>query len=359
MSGIVRQLAHEVSFNGTVLANVLSYSWSLGYDLAVGEAVVRLPIVSTAGTYYDDVTISVNGVPRWSGVLVEWNYALYPRAVTMVCRGRLQFAQQYRLEGEVDPDEGLALADLLGAFSGTDEQIVQAVLDRAGVSTNGGSIGGTGTVLGTVAPEEFTWREGESALDYIHRIDTISLGYRTFETAGGQIFRSQISSRPSGSPDLTFTEGVDISDGSSARTVREAHNAARVGGYAVGDFADPRVWYEVSSNPFQSESNPRVFNMTNPMIERKSEASAGQGISCEAMANYWLGELNREVVHVTMTTPRTDLIGPGQVHLVQGPGGAADRLGTGEKLWVQRNNGNLDQSGAFSQTMQYIGGGAD
>ncbi len=81
-------------------------------------------------------------------------------------------------------------------------------------------------------------------------------------------------------------------------------------------------------------------------------------MSCERMAEYWLGELNREVVKVTMTTPRSDVIGPGQIHLVQGPGGSADRLGVGERLWVQTCTGEMTNSGQFSQTVSYIGGGA-
>jgi hypothetical protein len=240
----------------------------------------------------------------------------------------------------------LLLDDLAGGPA-TDEDIVDAVLTLVGVDLLGGTIGGTGTLMGTVAPGEFTWNENETALEYIQRIDSISLGYRTFESAAGQIYRTQISSRPSGSPDFTFTEGVDIREGHSGRTVQEAYNAARVGGYAVGDF------------PFQGGANPdRVFSFTSSMIERRAEISGGDGISCEAVALYWLGELNREVVRLTMVTPRADLIGPGQVHLVQAAGGAAGRLGIGEKLWVQRVDVELAASGQFSQSITYIGGGA-
>lgn len=358
MSGTVRDLDPHVVFNGTTLTNVLSFRWSLGYDLSVGEATIVLPTVSGAGTYYDDVSIVVDGSTRWAGELYQWDYALHPRAVTMSCKGRLERARQFKLPQAFTREEkGLQLADLAGGPS-SDQDIVQAVLDYAGVNTNGGNIGGTGTVLGTIAPDQFVWQTSDSALAYIQRIDAISLGYRTFETAGGQIFRSQISSRPTGSTDLTFTEGDDIREGSSSRTVQEACNAARIGGYAVGDFADPRVWCQVESNPFQSSSDPRVFSWDNSMIERRSEASDGEGISCEAVANFFLGELNREVVKVTMRTPRSDVVGPGQIHLVRGPGGAPDRLGVGERLWVQRVDGELDQSGAFRQNITYIGGGA-
>ena len=80
-------------------------------------------------------------------------------------------------------------------------------------------------------------------------------------------------------------------------------------------------------------------------------------MSCERMAEYWLGELNRELVKVTMTTPRSDLIGPAQIHLVRSGSGQPDRLGVGEVLWVQGCSGRLDNSGAFSQSITYVGGG--
>lgn len=357
MAGVVRNLNPQVNFNGTTLNNVVSFRWSLGYDLATGEAEIVLPAVSDAGTYYDDVTIIVDGAVRWSGLLYQWDYRLYPRAVSMICKGRLARADDFRLpQNSSVQDKGLALTDLTGGPA-SDQDIVSAVLSYIGLDTNGGSIGGTGRTLGTIAPEEYVWAYSDSALSYIHKIDAVSLGYRTFESVGGQIYRVQISGRPEGSPEFTFTEGEDIAEGSTNRTVTEAYNAVRIGGYAVGDYADPRVWYVVESNPFQSASNPRVFSQDNSMIERRAESSPGEGISCEALANYWISELNREIVKVTMRTPRADVIGPGQIHLVQGAGGAADRLGVGELLWVQRCDGELTQSGAFSQTMTYVGGG--
>jgi hypothetical protein len=358
VAGIVRDLDISVQFNGSTLSQVLSFHWALGYDMQVGEATVVLPVKSTAGTYYDDVVIFVEGSPRWAGMLVQWDYALFPRAVTMQCKGKLARAQQYKLPEEVvsAEDKGMLLETLMAGATATDDAIVSQVLAVAQVGTNGGSINGTGRVLGTIAPEEYIWRATESALDYIQKIDAVSAGYRTFESTGGQVYRSQISSRPSGSIDMTFTEGEDISEGSSNRTVQEAYSAVRIGGYSVGDYFEPRVWFQAEGNDFQ-EPEARVYSWDNSMIERRAESSTGEGMSCEAMAEYWLGELNREVVKVTMTTPRTDEIGPGQIHLVQGPGGAADRLGVGEPLWVQRVEGTLTSNGAFSQSVSYIGGG--
>ena len=365
----VRTLQHSVTFNGSTLDNVLSFRYALGYDEPVGSAQITLggwtsPGVllqtSSLGTYFDDVSISVDNIVRWSGIFLQWDYSLFPRQVTMQCKGRLEYANRFKLPIEAVrvEDKGLLLEDLTGSSSATDQAIVQAVLDYIGLSRGTVTpLGGSGRNYGTIANQEFVWAVNESALSYIQKIDGVSAGYRTFETANGVIFRTEISSRPSGSPDLTFTEGVDIKEASSSRSVQNAYNGVRIEGYSVGDYLDPRVWLEIDGNPFMDTSNPQIYSYGNPMIERRAESSTGEGMSCERMAEFWLGELNREIVTVQMTTPRSDLIGPAQIHLIQGPGGQAYRIGVGEPLWVQRVEGTLDQSGAFSQTMQYIGGG--
>lgn len=369
MAATVRTLTHAVNLNGTTLDNVMSFRYSLGYDEMVGSANVVLAgwsvpgqIISLddlPGTYFDDVTIVVDGTPRWSGVLLQWDLSLYPRTITMQCKGRLEFANRFKLDIEAvrKEDKGLLLEDFLGGAAATDENIVNAVLAYIGLSTNGGSIQGTGRNYGTIANQEFVWAVNETALGYIQKIDGISAGYRTFESAGGTIFRSLITSRPTAPAEMTFTEGVDIREASGSRSVQGAYNGVRIGGYSVGDFKDPRVWLEIVGNPFMDASNPRIYSYDNSMIERRAESSPGEGMSCQRMAEFWLGELNREIVNVQMTTPRSDVIGPGQIHLVQGPGGQAYRIGVGEKLWVQKVEGTLDSSGAFSQTMTYIGGG--
>jgi hypothetical protein len=287
--------------------------------------------------------------------LLDRGASLYPRGAAIVAAEPLYLAQQYSLPDELV--DGLTLDDLTGGPA-TDEDIVSAALTYGGLGAYMGSIGGTGTVMGSVAREEYVWKQSETLLTYIGRIDAISLGYKTFWN-GSDIVRQQISSRPSGSPDYTFTEGVDISDGNTTRTIREAYNAVRVSGYAVGDYADPRVFYIAESNDFQGGGNPdRVFPYSNPMIERRADSSPGLGMSCESMCNYFLGELNREVVKVSMRTPRDEQFLPAQVHLVQAAGGLADRLNVAEKLWVLRVDGSYAESGAVSQLVSYVGGGA-
>ena len=338
MAVTVRQTTVNVTVGGSSIDYILSLRWSTGFDLQVGEASITCA-TNPSGGYYDEVVISVNGIDRWRGVLVQRDFTLYPSQVTLVCRDPLYAAQAY-----VPPDEledGLLLDDITGGPD-TDQNIVAAVLSRAGVSNVGG-IGGTSTIMGTIAPEEFTWRRSESSLSYISRIDAISLGYRTYFN-GNFVVRTPISVT-AGSSGGTFTEGVDISRASATRTILERYTAVRVGGYDVGDFEDPRVWYEPGSG------DTRVFNFESKMIEQKY-SGVGDGISTEDVAAYWINELDRELVRVQMTTPRDDLILPGRLYTIQ----AANRLGTTNELWSQRVDGEVTQDGAVSQSIQFIGG---
>lgn len=344
MAGVVRTTTLEATIGGSSVDNAFSARVSLGYDMSYGTASVDIAGEWPGGNFGDQVDIFVLGEHWFSGVLIEVGYAFYPRVTTAQARGRMSVLEQFRPPGEIDRTDGLPLDDLTGGPA-SDEDIVAAALSLANLTTNGGNIAGTGIVMGTIAPNEFSWRSNENALQYIQRIDQISLGYRTFESTGGSIFRSQVSTLPDTGSDFTFTEGVDIVTASNSRSVQEAYDTVRVSGYAVGDFLDPRI--------FVAGGGDRLFEFNSPMIERRAESSSGQGVSCEALANYWLNELDRVLVKLSMTTPRNDNIGPGQVHNIQ----ASSRLGQSGNLWVQRVDKDYASDGRISQTMTYVGAG--
>lgn len=350
MPAVLRESAASAVLDGQGISNLLSARWSIGHDLQVSEAELTVATRPGFAGYYQYCTLTVQGTARWSGLLTHFDYSLYPRSVRLVLRDPLFRAQQYMLPGALT--EGMHLADLTGGPA-TDQAIVTAVLSQVGIASYIGGIGGTGRTLGTIAPEEFTWKPNETALSYIQRIDAVSLGYRTYWD-GGSIVRLQLSSVPSGSPSHTFTEGEDIADGTGGRTVFDSYNAVRVGGYAVGDFLDPRIWY--ATGGYQSGVT-RVFNFDSPMIERRAEASPGSGLSCEAVANYWLDELDREIVRVQMRTPLNGLYLPTQVHRVEGTSSRLGVTGGSALFWVQRVDGEWAPSGAFSQTLTYLGEG--
>jgi hypothetical protein len=369
VTAIVRTPYQQVTFAGNVLTNVLSVSATFGFDQRVPEARVTVPVRPGTGGHLDSLVIAAGasiGTSRtiFSGRSIEFDYRLWPRSVTIVGRGELYKALTYVNEQDPngDGDVGLFLEDFVGASSATDQDIVAAVLTQAGVSFSGGNIGGTGQLLGTQAPDVFLWRVGQSALDYIDAIDKISAVadppgfYRTFETVGGVIHRSLIGGRPRGTADATYTEGTDISSGGSSRSVLDLYNFVRVTGYDYGDGSGASTFTLEGSNDFQPITEPHVLRFGSQMIERETMAEAGDGMSCEEVAIALSADVNREVVRIQgLDTPKDDHIGPGATVLVQAAGGLPDRLGIGEKMWVQSIT--IVPFPSYHQTYTCLGGG--
>lgn len=375
--GFTRHTFLEVAINGTVLTNVLSAHVSLGFDLAVAEATVILAAEPSTSSYNDTVTIAMgagsNNVNRFTGLLKQYDRGLYPRMVTLTCRGPLSRAAEYKPFGQPDAQAyqiagvaGLTLTELMGSTTATDQNVVFAALQRAGVTDGDGSdvnqglIGGTGTDLGSLPPDATIWGVDTTALDFIHNIDSASLGYRVFESIGGTIYRAQIRGWPGNNvQDFAFTESHDIFSGRSTRTILELKNCARVDGYNYGVGAGIITFILPGSNGIQGSSadNPQEVRFSTNLAGRINAADTGPGFSCEDIATYLLDEWNRELVRLTLTTPRDDVIGPGQTHLITTDSNLPDRLGIAEKAWVQRVDIEVNEAGEFSQTIQYIGGG--
>ncbi|GAC1397729.1 MAG: hypothetical protein NVSMB60_08080 [Mycobacterium sp.] len=384
----------SATLNGINVPNVLNARCSFGYDMMVSEAVVFVP-VSPGFQLYDQNMIltmgagTVNAV-RFNGLFRRYDYSLYPRMLGLACFGNLVRAQQYENNDEgAGSYGGLDINDLttVGTNS-TDQNLVGAVLARVPRLTYvAGNLGGTGTMLGTqltsIHASPFLWRngrnpsikidvggKGEGALDYIQRIDAISAVYtsatapagfyRTYEQIGGTIRRSLLGSRPRGVVDYTFTEGVDIWQGSSNRAYPIA-NRVYVQGFDYGKPTGPSSNLNSpvlqSNNPFMPQSEKHTYTFSSPLIEKGLFSEAGLGMDCETVASAILLDVNRETVRCDFTTTRDDLIGPGSTVLVQGPGGAPDRLGIGENMWVTHVDVTVDTDGSFSQRLTCIGGG--
>lgn len=343
--------------------------------------------------YDDNVVVTMgagtNNVARFNGLFRRFDYTLSPRLVGLVCFGHLVRAQRYENndEGSGSPG-GLDLVDLLGASSGTDEDLVQAVLDRVpNLSYTSGNIGGTGITFGSqvtvLSPSPFLWRnganpsikvdvggKGETALEYIQRIDAVSAVYtnstspagfyRLYEQVGGTIRRALLGSRPRATADFTFTEGVDIEQGSSSREYPIA-NRVYVQGFDYGRGGGPvsNLFSSTiqSSNPFMSSGEKHTYTFSSPLIERGLEADAGAGISCERIANALMLDVNRETVRLSFRTPLDYVMGPGSTILVQAAGGVPDRFGIGEGLWIVHNDISVAEDGRFGQNPQCLGGG--
>ncbi len=345
----------EVEIGGEVLADdeVLSIHVEYGWDKATSEAQIVLRSKLATGTYHSDVQIAVNGILRFTGILTNFDYANWPRSVGIQAKSRLVLAEDYlNQDGDTEPDEGqpgLALDVLLGVDTGgTLQQIVIAVLDICGVDTsNAGNWADPPHVYGLVAPEEFTWRMGESGLAFLHRLFEASAGYRLFSSGDGELWLAQIVGRPSNVWDIWLQQGVDILDGGKvSRGIDKSANGVRVRGYDDGE--DPVDVLVIDANLPWSPDVAIVHQVSSPMIEDAAFAA-------ELITTYWLPEVEREVSTATVSTWRDDPFGPTQTFLID----ALDRLGMGEPGWVLSNTLEVDEHGQLTQSVNLVAGGAD
>lgn len=296
----------------------------------------------------DDLTISMgngtNNVLRFTGALFQADHLNSGPTVELVARGPLYAVQKYR-----NPyPNGLTLLDLTGGPA-TDEAIARAVLDVVGVTYTSGNIDGTGITRGELAAVAYVWKHGETALDYLQRLSKASLGYRMIETIGGDIYRVQIYNRPGSTPDFTFTEGVDIFEGAhTQRTTFGRYLAWSVTGFDYGDGLGP-VSYSNPADPGSLE----VYTFSSEMIEKSLQADPGSGVSAEEVEAYIEAESDHEIVKLgSLSTPRDDLFGPGQTHLIN-----SALVGvTGEDLRLMGVTVEVEGDW-FTQTMEYLGGG--
>jgi hypothetical protein len=296
----------------------------------------------------DDLTITLGGGPNNvtrfpAGSVWQGDYLNSGPNFELVGRGPLYAVQKYRNNRA----KGLTLTDLTGGPA-TDEAIAQAVLDVVGVSYSGGNIGGTGIVRGALAPDGYTWRRGERALDYLQRLSKASLGYKMIES-NGDIFRTQVMGGiPTGAADFTFTEGVDIFEG--AHTQRETFNrftSWEVTGFDFGDGFGPVRF----ANPDPVPDGEENYAFSSEMIERALDSDPGGGISCETVEAFVEAETDHELTHISgLTTPRDDLFGPGQIIIVN-----SALLGvTGQKLWLIGVTAETDEDW-FIHTLELVG----
>jgi hypothetical protein len=89
-----------------------------------------------------------------------------------------------------------------------------------------------------------------------------------------------------------------------------------------------------------------------PLIEKSAVADTGDGVACEAVAQFLLAEYNCVLDTLEFSTPRDDALGPGQtIHLYSPRLGITD---ADQHYWLQRLEVTLDERGAFTQRLTCV-----
>ena len=381
----VRTTTLEVRFTAPGGSPVLddrafSVSCSFGFDQRYAEATVR----RTGGgsldiSYWDAVEIRMGATPgagaavRFAGYVVPVDNALFPIEGVVTCKGRLYRAEWVR-------NQTAGGTNLPGATGATDQAMVQQVLNYCQVPFTAANVSGTGETLGAgyvnwddpLTPGPFTWGEGESGLALIQRLDEVSVPddysgrYRTFESLGGDVYRIKLATTPTATPDFSFTEGVDVLEAKITRDPTGAANRVVVTGAPLSlpniptvvgaqtyTASSPTAPYLPPGLPNGPEGYPSVaMPFASPLLEKSTIAAAGTGLSCEQVARFLLGEYNCVVDTLEFSTPRDDLLGPGQTIHLDSPRLAI--TDPAQHYWLQRLEITLDERGALTQRLTCI-----
>lgn len=368
MTTTIRTPSIVVTLDGDALTDVLSARVQLGFNLRVAEAQVTLRSLPAGILPWQEVVIKMDAdvspatTVRFTGFFLNAEQQLYPHEVTLNCKGRLSRAEILEAEVNVDMSSYAAyVASLDDSYGHHDDTMAATVLQICGGVAqfavvpeewvSDATFGGTGEMLGVTSKGRgFEWREGETGLSFIERLDSVCLGYRTYDTASGTIKRAQITTIPAASSTATFTEAVDIYRATENKSIIEARNRIIVSGFPGWDGKTEISYTAETENPFLLDSVGDPWYMTmklsSAMIEKENAADAGDGLSCEEVANWLLDERNAWVEKVVLTTPLDTAINPGDTITVVAP----TRLGIdSRKFWVQEVDVSVDRRGAFSQ----------
>lgn len=396
---VTRQTVLEVRIDGVLDTAAVSATCSFGFDQRYAEATVtRTGGATLTISYWSAVEIRMGTTPglgatvRFAGYVVPIDNDLYPIANVLHCKGRLYRAAWVRnqqLHGTDYAPPGTPVGSFL-----SDQAIVQDVLTKCGVPYTSALIGGTGKTLGRawaelfatdpLTPSPFVWAEDQAGLDFIESLDAASVPdasgsgrYRTIESLDGTIHRIAVATVPAATADFTFTEGVDVFDARISRDPTGAANRVMVdgmangaGGVVAGDpgvfrhtVASPTAPYLPSGLPNGPDGYPEVTaSFTSPVLEKSAIADLStvpggpsvlmDVLSCEAVANHLLAEYNCVLDTLEFSTPRDDLLGPGQtIHLTSSRLGLTDAA---RHYWLQRLEITMDERGAFTQRLVCI-----
>ena len=376
----------DVQMAGSGLnTNLLGATITLSFDQGVSSATLEYAFDPGTPPYNSQVVLTggtgINDIVRFTGRLKRKRYNLWPPSYSLICRGMLSLADEWKQpNGDTDlagsPDYGiggLSLPGLLSAPAGnldyqnwptppTDQNIIIAALNQVpGLSAlfDTADIGGTGYFFPWL--DQMLWKARTSALAYIQQLDQTCLGYRLYELGSGRIIRTQIYGYPNNVSDpptadhQDFTEGVDIWDLTADRGIENLINGALVHGYNWGGDAGALLtrYLNQESNDFQPSTEPHLAEFSHPLI---GQATTGPGpfLSAQEVAEWQTTEGNKEAVTSQLVTFRDTPIMPGRTITINSPNG-----GISQPMWVRavhltwRTNPVL-----FQQQFDVTGGGA-
>ncbi len=347
-------------------STIIEVHGSHGWSLRTSEATVQLLSIPSWCALGSTIRIECGPLlaqrwPRFCGFIVDYDRSHYPEEIGLVCRGPLHLA-------EITANHLEDGTDLSNSGSGrTIEWIEGTILDACGLSEADLAAKGWtrylepsgGTLYGTIADDKWIWQKDEFGLDRLHAIYRVLLGRRLYEMMGGHIKAATITTIPTAVPVFTLTEGVDIAPGAKCQELTgEVRNRIEVTGYDPGGGVGPAYYAADGYNPYLAKVG--VDYLTEPvssdLIERETTVEAGEGVSCQEVAEWQLGERNRLPVKLTIPTPRGDWFDSDTVIAVEGNEHLHYSSAVDGNCWIQRVDWGFGRTGKWGQVLTAIGG---
>lgn len=337
---LARRPRFLVYANGELLPYCLDITVTRGLDQDVASCDITYPDPLPAWIpKWARVTVALGDerfCERFVGYLMTFTKGLWPGTITLHCEDVLALAKWTFTPEEMD----------LGGD--TDIQAIKRILGPPAAENLGGvgfslasmQIAGTGETLGDVDDAQLFWEEGQTALEKIQDLDSISLGHRTYATVAGTIVRRLIPTTPNAQNVLhAFKEGVDILEGSMSSETIDPKNEITVAGFGDTSTAGPD-----DDNPFDYRKNTYWLRF----LQLKKNIS-GYFVGPLTVAQYILSQLNKDILKVTFSTHLDMLFENAEVISIQSP-----TLEVNQKLWVQSVQTMLDSVGQFTQTITCV-----
>jgi hypothetical protein len=341
----VRRPVMQVYIDGLQLIHVLGVTTARGLAQELATCDITVPYPCPAFVkHFSHVQVLIGVEPsflnaphtglveRFVGYVINPGQQLWPGQLVIHCEDTLALAKYSYTAEEMD-------------LSGDDDSTaVRRILQGCGYPDSLLDIGaGTGKALGDVDEANLRWELGQTGLEKIQEIDSVSLGWRTWATVGGRIQRTKISTNPNTQTQLWwFNEGVDVLEGSASSEIKDAKNEITVSGWDGNAKTDP---LDESVDPFDWHTNSYWVRF---LFLKAQAASAGR-LSAKEVAEYILSQLQQMIVTVNFSTHLDTLFQGTEVI-----GLTSKRLEVSQRFWVQSVQLEVSSEGTFTQTITAI-----
>lgn len=356
--------AIRVLIDGREAPNVLEAHGSYGWSLRTSEATVRLRSLPSWADLGSTVRIEAGPslAQRWTrffGIITSIDRSLWPDEVGISCRGLLHLAA-------ITVNHVEDGTDLSNAGAGrTIEWIEGAILDACGLSSTDLAAHSLyrylkatdGTLYGTIADDKWIWQQGQAGLDCLDGIYRILLGRRLFENVDGSLKAATITTIPVTLPSVTLTQGVNIAAGATKEELTDSiRNRVDVTGYSI--LGVPGNHVATGYNPYLAKLGIDYVteSLSSDLIERETTVEAGEGVSCQEVAEWKLGEMNRIPIRLSIPTPLATQFSSDMTIAVEADGHLGYSSARDGNVWIQRVDWSLERTGRWGQVLTCIGG---